>query len=136
MGIKEFLIGIQDLQQSAGTDLLFLSDALESDLLGADFRLESRYPATRRGQAFPRICGRAFGLAVGLSRRASFPWSDFVRRLSEQIASSPDDTTPGYYRQWLAALEHTIVDHGIASNDELSAALTDALHEHEHEHDD
>ena len=78
--------------------------------------------------------GRAFGLAVGLSRRASFPWSDFVRRLSEQIASSPDDTTSGYYRQWLAALERTIVEQGITSNDELSAALADTLREHEHEH--
>jgi nitrile hydratase accessory protein len=56
----------------------------------------------------------AFAIVVGLHQRGVFTWNEWVRTLSEEIASHAatpgEDANETYYRRFLAALE-TIVAH-------------------------
>ncbi len=70
----------------------------------------------------------AFGVALGLSRAGYFEWEDFRQRLIAAISCwennhTFDDPSWNYYECWLAALEATIVEAGIATGAELAAAL-------------
>ena len=64
---------------------------------------------------------RAFAMAVALCEQGAYDWEIFQRRLiasiaaSGETASAPDPAAPGYYEHWLAALESTLDDLGIAS---------------------
>jgi nitrile hydratase accessory protein len=59
--------------------------------------------------------GRAFGLAVVLNEKGTYPWNAFRTRLVEQIAGS----CPDYYENWLSALETLVVDRGLITRDEI-----------------
>ena len=60
--------------------------------------------------------GRAFGMALAVVERLGVPWAEFQRRLIAEIAAHPDAP---YYDAWLAALERLVVEHGLATADEL-----------------
>jgi nitrile hydratase accessory protein len=60
--------------------------------------------------------GRVFGMALAVVERLGVPWTEFQRRLIAEIAAHPDAP---YYDAWLAALERLVVDHGLATADEL-----------------
>lgn len=61
--------------------------------------------------------GRAFGVAVALSRRGTYDWEAFRGRLIEQIAEGDSP----YYESWLAALESLVVDQGLLDPEELES---------------
>ena len=60
--------------------------------------------------------GRVFGMALAVVERLGVPWAEFQRRLIAEIAAHPDAP---YFDAWLAALERLVVDHGLATADEL-----------------
>lgn len=51
---------------------------------------------------------RAFALAVTLSERGVFTWSEWTRELGAEIARSRDDGPEDYWRAWVTALEHLL----------------------------
>lgn len=63
--------------------------------------------------------GRVFAMAVALVERLDVPWDEFRQRLIAAIARDP---ARPYYESWAAALESMIVEHGLATPDELTAA--------------
>lgn len=70
----------------------------------------------------------AFGVALGLSRAGYFEWEDFRQQLIAAIGRwedthSLDDSSWSYYDCWLAALEATLVQAGVATPAELESAL-------------
>ena len=60
--------------------------------------------------------GRAFGMALAVVERLGVQWTEFQRRLIAEIAAHPDAP---YYDAWLATLERLVVEHGLATADEL-----------------
>jgi nitrile hydratase accessory protein len=59
--------------------------------------------------------GRAFGMAVVLNERGTYPWSAFRAQLVEKIAAG----SPEYYESWLAAFESLLIETGVVSAEEL-----------------
>ncbi len=61
----------------------------------------------------------AFAMAVSLSERGLFTWSEWAATLGEEIrraqAAGDPDTGETYYRHWLAALERLVAEKGAAS---------------------
>ena len=60
--------------------------------------------------------GRAFGLAVLLSEKGAYAWSDFRERLVGEIANGDD----AYYESWLDALQSLLLARGVVTSDEVS----------------
>ena len=60
---------------------------------------------------------QAFALAVSLQQRGVFTWSEWARRLGEEIkraqAAGDPDTGETYYRHWLATLERLVTEKGV-----------------------
>ena len=55
----------------------------------------------------------AFALTVHLHSTGAFTWVEWVDALSRQLrGSGPQTTAGGYYRAWVAALEHLAVAKG------------------------
>ena len=95
---------------------------------------------------------RAFAVAVQLTERGEgdLPWEAFQERLVEEIEADGEDveaTEDVYYEQWLRALERTLVEEGLVTEEELAqragefeAGDRDASefvigeHGHSHEH--
>ncbi len=64
--------------------------------------------------------GRAFGIAVALNENGAYEWSEFQRRLAEEIAAAPPDNEGSvYYERWLASLERLLLEQGMISHEEL-----------------
>ena len=64
--------------------------------------------------------GRAFGIAVALNEDGAYEWSEFQRRLAEEIAAAPlDDEGSVYYERWLASLERLLLEQGMITHEEL-----------------
>ena len=66
---------------------------------------------------------QAFSMAVMLHERGHFTWKEWTNRLADEIAAATargeDDDGRRYYRHWLAALEHLVVELGIVPAGEL-----------------
>lgn len=66
---------------------------------------------------------QAFAIVVSLHERGILAWNEWVRTLSEEIASHPaapdEDANDAYYRQFLAALETVIVAKRLSSHTEM-----------------
>ena len=63
---------------------------------------------------------QVFALAVSLSQRGLFSWSEWTRALGVEIAAGPAETgNEAYFRGWLAALEKLLIATGVASGGEL-----------------
>jgi len=76
--------------------------------------------------------GRAFGMAIALSKEGHYEWEDFRQSLMGSIAEwenshSLDDTNWDYYKRWLQALEQLVTEHAIVDNEELEARTEDVL---------
>ena len=64
--------------------------------------------------------GRAFGIAVALNESGAYEWSEFQRRLAEEIGGAPpDDDASAYYERWLASLERLLLEQGVLTREEL-----------------
>ena len=67
--------------------------------------------------------GRAFGLAVAMRDQGLFPWEAFRQRLIGAIAEADrgpaGEDRPGYYENWLAALERLLVERGLVTPAEI-----------------
>ena len=64
---------------------------------------------------------QAFALAVSLSERGLFTWSEWT----EAVAGATEE---GYYERWLATLERLVVERGATDAEAL------AVHRHAWEH--
>jgi nitrile hydratase accessory protein len=66
---------------------------------------------------------QAFAMAVELSERGSFAWSEWANRLAAEIAAASEqgeiDDGSRYYHLWLATLEKLVTDKRIVPADEL-----------------
>lgn len=76
--------------------------------------------------------GRAFGMAIALSKDGHYEWDDFRQGLIDAIAQwesghASDDPTWDYYQQWLQALERLVMEHDIIDHTELEARTEDLL---------
>lgn len=60
--------------------------------------------------------GRAFGLAVVMNEKGTYPWDDFRTRLVDEVAKG----VPEYYESWLNALESLLLGRGIVTHDEVA----------------
>ena len=67
---------------------------------------------------------QAFALAVTLSGRGFFTWTEWAAVLAEELAAAArrGDPDPGahYYQHWLAALERIVAAKGLANSTELN----------------
>jgi len=74
--------------------------------------------------------GRAFGMALALSRDGYFEWEDFRQALIASIAEweeehGVDRVNPewDYYERWLLALERVLKAQALITSEEIEAAL-------------
>jgi nitrile hydratase subunit beta len=68
--------------------------------------------------------GRAFGMAVALSKKGHYEWEDFRQELISSIADwekqhGEHDPDWDYYERWLLALEHLLFELDLVDRQEL-----------------
>jgi nitrile hydratase accessory protein len=68
--------------------------------------------------------GRAFGMAIALSKKGHYEWEDFRLELISSIADwekqhGEYDPDWDYYEQWLLALEHLLFELDLVDRQEL-----------------
>jgi nitrile hydratase accessory protein len=67
---------------------------------------------------------QAFALALSLSQRGLFSWSEWATTLGKEIktaqADGAPDTGENYYRNWLAALERLVAEKGLTDRQTLA----------------
>jgi nitrile hydratase accessory protein len=63
---------------------------------------------------------QAFSIAVALSKRGVFTWTEWAEVLAGVIADPPSSGLP-YYDQWLMALEKLVTDRRLVDGAELAA---------------
>ena len=62
----------------------------------------------------------AFALAVQLSEKGIFNWSEWSEALTTEIRNAGEDDQGGqYYRYWMAALEKLLTQNGIITEEAL-----------------
>jgi nitrile hydratase accessory protein len=66
---------------------------------------------------------QAFAITVALQERGLFTWTQWTSALASEIERArttrlPDDDST-YYEQWLAAIEHLVVDLDVVTTEEL-----------------
>jgi len=76
--------------------------------------------------------GRAFGMALALSKEGHYEWEDFRRGLIASIAeweaeNARDDPSWDYYQRWLLALERLVLECNIVNANELQARTEEQL---------
>jgi nitrile hydratase accessory protein len=63
---------------------------------------------------------QVFAMAISLSERGLFTWSEWARALGAEIASGPEEAgNEAYFQAWLRALEKLLVAKGVASDARL-----------------
>jgi len=70
--------------------------------------------------------GRAFGMAIALSKQGHYEWEDFrqglIASIAEWEAENPrDDPSWDYYQRWFLALERLVLERNIIGADELQS---------------
>jgi nitrile hydratase accessory protein len=68
--------------------------------------------------------GRAFGMAIALSKKGHYEWEDFRQQLIASIAEweaeyCKDDPDWDYYQRWLLSLEWLVLEANLISAKEL-----------------
>jgi nitrile hydratase subunit beta len=68
--------------------------------------------------------GRAFGMAIALSKKGHYDWEDFRQELISSIADwekkhCEHDRDWDYYERWLFALEHLLFELDLLDREEL-----------------
>lgn len=76
--------------------------------------------------------GRAFGMAIALSKKGHYEWEDFRQELISSIAEweekhFTDDPAWDYYQRWLLALERLIVESKLLDHEELETRTKELL---------
>jgi nitrile hydratase accessory protein len=82
---------------------------------------DASLPADRAGPVFSEPWqATAFALAVHLSERGAFPWTEWSAALGREIqAAAGPAEIDGYFQNWLDALERMCADKGIVDPAEL-----------------
>jgi nitrile hydratase accessory protein len=62
--------------------------------------------------------GRAFGMAVALTKTRHFAWDAFREVLIAEIAAHPD---AAYYASWLGAFERFVVERHVVTEAEVAS---------------
>ena len=73
---------------------------------------------------------RAFAMAVSLSGRGVFTWTEWAETLAQEIAS--DRGVSDYYRLWLQALEKLVIEKGAVTPQSLAKTAKAWKHAAEH----
>jgi nitrile hydratase accessory protein len=68
--------------------------------------------------------GRAFGMAIALSKKGHYEWEEFRQKLIASIAEweaehYKDDPDWDYYDRWLFALEKMVLETGLLTRREI-----------------
>lgn len=79
--------------------------------------------------------GRAFGMAIALSKQGFYEWEDFRQTLIASIAEwesahSKDDPDWDYYLRWLSSLEKLVLATSLVSEQELEQRTRQVLSDH------
>ena len=74
--------------------------------------------------------GRAFGMAIALSKKGHYEWEEFRQGLITSIAAweaehSKDDPDWDYYERWLLALETMLLETRLLSREEIEGRTTE-----------
>jgi nitrile hydratase accessory protein len=86
-----------------------------------------RLPRDEQGPVFAEPWqAQAFALAVKLSERGHFTWSEWASTLAAELERAakqgkPDVDGSHYFHHWLVALERLVVEKGLTSLDSLAA---------------
>lgn len=69
---------------------------------------------------------KAFAMVVQLSGAGCFTWNEWVECFSREVAAATEierhgDTPPGYYLQWLSAVEKLLILKGVTTDAQLRA---------------
>ena len=72
---------------------------------------------------------RAFGIAVALNEGGVYAWRELRSGLAAAERAGPEST---YYERWLQALESLALAHGLVTESELDAKMTDLAHDDHH----
>ena len=72
---------------------------------------------------------RAFGIAVALNEGGVYAWRELSSGLAAAERAGPEST---YYERWLQALESLALAHGLVTESELDAKMTDLAHDDHH----
>jgi len=60
-----------------------------------------------------------FALAVQLSRRGIFTWSDWTKAIGKEIRNGTGDNGEEYYHRWCDALQNLLINGKIVSMEEI-----------------
>lgn len=76
--------------------------------------------------------GRAFGMAIALSKKGHYEWEDFRQGLIVSIAEweathCKDDPDWDYYQRWLLALERLALESNLLDPEELNQRTAELL---------
>ena len=76
--------------------------------------------------------GRAFGIAIALSKKGHYEWEDFRQELITSISEweaehCKDDSDWDYYQRWLLALERIALESDIVTSEELEKRTMEFL---------
>src|SRR5260370_1667036 len=76
--------------------------------------------------------GRAFGMAIALSKKGNYEWEDFRQELISSIADweekhCKEDAAWDYYQRWLLALERLLVESNLLNYEELEKRTRELL---------
>jgi len=88
---------------------------------------EEAPPRSNGELSFRRLWeGRAFGMAIALSKKGHYEWEDFRQSLISSIAEweaehRKDDPDWDYYERWLLALEKIVLEARLLSPEEIEA---------------
>lgn len=74
---------------------------------------------------------RAFGMAVALNDEGVYAWRELSAGLAAAERAGSEST---YYERWLQALESLALAHGLVTESELEAKMTDLTHDDHHHH--
>jgi nitrile hydratase accessory protein len=109
------------------------SNPLESGLLAELPRL----PVDNEGPTFAEPWeAQAFSLAVWLSERGYFTWTEWAAALADELQAAaergqPDDGSQ-YYHHWLAALERLVIEKGLTNRADLAVRKEAWIEAYEH----
>jgi len=76
--------------------------------------------------------GRAFAMAIALSKKGHYEWEDFRQRLIQSIGEweanhCKDDPSWDYYQRWMLALERLVLSSNMLDEGELDKRTADFI---------
>lgn len=76
--------------------------------------------------------GRAFGIAIALSKKGHYEWENFRQKLITSIgeweaAHCKDDPNWDYYQRWLLALERLVVESNLLDGEALATRTAELI---------